>query len=60
MLFEKSSHDPLTDRESDRTHKEFYSSLVLFSDSENSFHEEFLEGIQRVLVHIFNEIELNH
>jgi hypothetical protein len=59
MLFEKTSHNPLTNSESNRFNKKLISSFVLFLYFENSFHEEFLECIQRILIHELNEIKLN-
>jgi hypothetical protein len=60
MLFEKTSHNPLTDSKSNRFDKENISSFILFSDFEDSFHEEFLKGIQRILIHKLDEIKLNN
>lgn len=59
MSFEKTSHDPLADRVTDRFDQFFNSGFVVGGDSENSLEEELVEGVQGVLIHMGNDIELN-
>jgi hypothetical protein len=59
MSFEKSSHDPLTNVESDALDQFFNSSIILNSHFSNSLSEENVEGVQTVLVHPIYNVQSN-
>lgn len=59
MSFEKTSHNPLTNIESNGSDQFFNSSFILNNHFSNSFSEENVEGIQRILIHMGNYIQSN-
>jgi len=52
VSLEEPSHDPLANGVSDGFNQLIDSGFVLDADSENGFKEEFVEGIQTVLIHV--------
>lgn len=61
MALEETTRDPLVDRDSDHLDQVWNTDLKIFRllSLINSLEEEVLEGLERVLVHVINDAELN-